>query len=128
MRCARLLARLDVHDRSGVERAVEVYPSVALKQWGLPHLGYKGGKNQKKLATLVDRFCKEQPWLRISEDHVTLLARNDHAFDALISALVARALMLDRTLPIPEEDRHLAATEGWIHIPEPDSLAQLIES
>ncbi len=128
MRCARLLTRLDVHDRSGAERAVEVYPAVALKQWGLPHRGYKGGKNQKKLATLVERFCKDQPWLEVSDEDAKLLARNDHAFDALISSLVARAVMLNRTLPITQDDRHLAATEGWIHIPEPGSLAQLIES
>lgn len=128
IRCAGLLSLLNVHDRSGDGRVAEVYPALALHQWGLLPRGYKGVKNTKVLATVFAELRCVCPWLNLSDENVTLLARNDHAFDALISSLVARAQMLNRTLPLPDEDRHLAATEGWIHIPEPNSLAHLVES
>lgn len=128
MRCAGLLSLLDVHDRSGDGPIVEVYPALALHQWGLLPRGYKGVKNSKVLATVLAELRNACPWLELADEHSALLASSDHAFDALISALVARAVMLDRTLPIPEDDQHLAATEGWIHIPASDSLAHLIES
>ncbi|MGH9280955.1 MAG: hypothetical protein ACRD12_23070 [Acidimicrobiales bacterium] len=42
---------------------------------------------------------------------------NEHAFDALIAALAARAAGLGWSAPPPVELRHLAEAEGWIHIP-----------
>ncbi|HEV2108843.1 MAG TPA: hypothetical protein VGR16_11315, partial [Thermomicrobiales bacterium] len=65
--------------------------------------------------------------LVLSTEQASLCAQNDHAFDALISALIARAAMLNLTVPIPHELQRLAAIEGWIHIPEPGSLSRLTE-
>lgn len=51
---------------------------------------------------------------------------NDHAFDALIAAIVARAAHLDLVqYPTQEEDVELARVEGWIALPVPDSLDRL---
>ena len=127
MRCAGLLTALGVADRSGHGPVIEVYPSLALHRWGLVSRGYKGVKNAAVLAKLFGELLETCDWLSLREEDATLLAWNDHAFDALISALVARAAMLGRTLPVPQERRTVAATEGWIQIPEPGSLAHLID-
>ena len=47
----------------------------------------------------------------------------DDCLDALVCALVARAAQLGRT--IGPQDERLARLEGWIHLPEPDSLSRL---
>ncbi|HEV2106923.1 MAG TPA: DUF429 domain-containing protein, partial [Thermomicrobiales bacterium] len=93
MRCAGLLATLDTRDRSGSGSVVEVYPAVALHQWGLSPRGYKGTGNVAVLAKLLAKLRKECPRLVLSAEQVSLCAQNDHAFDAVISALIARAAM-----------------------------------
>jgi hypothetical protein len=43
---------------------------------------------------------------------------SDHLLDALLSALVAVAVTQGATLgPRDDEERRLAAIEGWIHVP-----------
>jgi hypothetical protein len=42
---------------------------------------------------------------------------SDHAFDALVASLVARAASLGRTTVPPPGDVALAQMEGWIHVP-----------
>jgi hypothetical protein len=44
--------------------------------------------------------------------------KSDHAFDALICAITARAVATNRTtVPVTDEEVSRAAIEGWIHVP-----------
>jgi hypothetical protein len=127
MRCAALLVRLaDVAplDRAGGGVAAEVYPAGALRQWGLTARSYEGPKpeNVERRSQLVDALAAA-PWLDIDADAVAQLKTNDHLIDAFVAALVARALTLRRTLPIPPEHRQTAAKEGWIHLPQAEPFA-----
>lgn len=69
MRCARLLAQLASKgqpvDRCGTGVVVEVYPAASFKRWGLPHRGYKGTGNAKRLAQVVDALVATAPWLTL---------------------------------------------------------------
>jgi hypothetical protein len=58
----------------------------------------------------------------------TAYGRNEHAFDALIAALVARAVAPNLTERPPPSELLTAAVEGWIHLPRPGSLAVLANS
>ncbi|MFC0113043.1 DUF429 domain-containing protein [Kibdelosporangium aridum] len=117
MRAAHIQALLaqegqDV-DRTGAGRIVEVYPAAGLVYWGMDHRLYKGKDNQANLAKLVDGL---PDWLNLGE-HKTLCQTTDHAFDAVIAALIARAAALGRaTTPSPDE-LEVAAREGWIAVP-----------
>jgi predicted nuclease with RNAse H fold len=130
MRCAELLVQLGGSgglDRTGAGLVVEVYPAAALRQWGFNPRGYKGSKPDKieKRRELVEGVAAATShWLELADEHRVLLAANDHLFDALISAIVGRAVEIGRTLPIPDEHRAIAATEGWIHLPERQPLSQ----
>ncbi len=111
MRCAELLVELAGEgdlDRTGGGLVVEVYPAAALRQWGFDPRGYKATSQ----------------WLELPQEQRVLLAASDHLFDALVSALVGRAVELGRTLPVPDEHRALAASEGWIHLPKRQPLSQ----
>lgn len=120
MRCAALLARLarDGHpvDRTGGRAVVEVYPAASLKQWGLPHRGYKGRQNIAVLQRLIDRLTAAAPWLALGEFE-TLCRRSDHAVDAVLAALTARAALLGHVTRPGPADLAAAKTEGWIGIP-----------
>jgi hypothetical protein len=63
--------------------------------------------------------------LVVSDEQRAEIVRTDHALDALICALVARAAATDRTRRPPPELRDVAAREGWIHLPDEGSLAEL---
>lgn len=123
MRCAGLLDRLGIEDRSGLGQVVETYPAVALRRWGLRSRGYKG--NPTALAALLSGLRAATPWLICDQESAALCGRSDHAFDALVSALVARAAALGLTARPGAEERELARLEGWIAIPEGGSLAPL---
>jgi hypothetical protein len=120
MRCAALLARLADNghpvDRAGGGTVVEVYPAASLKQWGLPHRGYKGRLNAAILQDLVVRLTAAAPWLVLGEFE-TLCRRSDHALDAVLAALTARAAVLGHVTRPGPADLTAAATEGWIAIP-----------
>lgn len=125
MRGIRILAELGVSDRSGVDGVVEVYPAAALRRWELIPAGFKGPKGGAALADFVLKLKVKAPWLNLSAVDPKLFAKDDHAFDAVICALVARATALDLTeRPAPEEQA-IARREGWIALPYPDSLAKL---
>lgn len=124
MRCAKILAELNVKDRSGEGgRYFEVYPAAALSIWGLREkkARYKGREGAAELRALVDRLCRAAPWLELDRKQLT----NDHRFDALIAALIARAAHLQQTAPIPEADREAARREGWIALPLEGSLDRM---
>ena len=113
-RCAGLLSALGVTDRVD-GRAVEAYPAAALRAWGLRNRGYKGS-GATGFADLVTAFFVACPWLDIGEFE-SICRRSDDAFDAVVTALIARAVALGHsTLPLAD-DRPVAAREGWIHVP-----------
>ncbi|UQU61822.1 DUF429 domain-containing protein [Couchioplanes caeruleus] len=117
MRCAALQAALaaDGHDvdRTGRGAIAEVYPAASLKIWGLPWRGYKTARNREALGEVVDGLLAAAPWLRLGE-HETLCRRSDHALDAVVAALAARAVVLGRATVA---DRDVARSEGWIALP-----------
>lgn len=129
MRCASLLDSLAAQgapvDRCGSGRVVEVYPAAALHVWRLLRPGYKRDRNV--LDTMVTELLARLPSLLfpLSDEP---FRRSDHAFDALICALVARAVQRGVTAPPQTGDQLRRATfEGWIHLPDggPESLTQL---
>ena len=120
MRCAGLLAILARTgrpvDRLGAGVVVEVYPAAALKAWGLPWRGYKGPAKADVLGHLVDALAVTAPWLLLG-GFEPVCRRTDHAVDAVIAALVARAAATDRTAQPEGEQAALAGVEGWIALP-----------
>jgi hypothetical protein len=131
-RCAGLLTALaeagHATDRSGRGLVVEVYPAGALRQWNLDPRGYKGSKPEQraKRAQLVDELlARTDAFLSVDEEQRLLLAASDHSLDALICALIARASLVQATLPIPEELEAVALIEGWIALPRRGSLSEL---
>lgn len=104
-------------DRTGAGVVVEVYPAASLKLWGLlPYRRYKGAANAARLAGLMEGLVRAAPWLEFGAAGA-VCARTDHAFDAVLAALTARAAALGRTPAPPERDAGAAATEGWIALP-----------
>jgi hypothetical protein len=120
MRCADLLAQLAQQghpvDRSGRGVVVEVYPAASLKQWNLPHNGYKGAAHLAKLGNLVDELKNGAPWLDLGS-HESTCRSSDDATDAVIAAITARAAAKGLTTSPPPEHANTARTEGWIMVP-----------
>jgi predicted nuclease with RNAse H fold len=120
MRAAGLLASLAREgrpvDRGGTGVVVEVYPAAALRRWGLTDRGYKGKQNLSTLATLVDELTGTAGWLDLGR-YENLCRASDHATDAVVAALSARAAACGlATRPGPDQ-RDAARTEGWIALP-----------
>lgn len=127
MRAVDLLERLADEGRAlprdGSGSVAEVYPAFALIQWGLARReSYKGSKpavlhaRAEILAGLADGLG-----LGIDARARERCTRSDHDLDALISAVVARAVACGLTyLPTTDEERAMAAVEGWIHLPRHD--------
>ena len=118
LRCAGLLAEfratgVDV-DRVG-GKVCEVYPAAALRMWQMASKGYKGN-GAVGFDALVYAIESAVPWLVLGEFR-PLFASNDDAFDAVVSALIARAVALGRTAMPTVDDGPVAAREGWIHVP-----------
>jgi predicted nuclease with RNAse H fold len=118
MRAARLQSGWPVAvDRSGVEgQVVEVYPAAGLLYWGMRYRQYKGSKNLADLDGLVDDLGSKAPWLDLGE-FAGECRRSDHAFDAVVAALIARAAALGKTVLPTDDQRDVAAREGWIALP-----------
>jgi predicted nuclease with RNAse H fold len=120
MRAAALLAVLAERgcpvDRSGTGVVVEVYPAASLRVWGLPDRGYKRTANLPRLAELVDRLQTQAPWLDLGAYEARCRA-SDHAFDAVVAALTARATALGLATRPGREHLDTARTEGWIAVP-----------
>jgi len=121
MRCAVIQARLaDLGhpvDRSGAGAIVEVYPAASLKIWGLPSRGYKRPADVAVRATIVDQLRAAAPWLDLGA-HADHCRRSDHALDALVAALTARAAACGQTSPPAPQQAAAARTEGWIALPD----------
>ncbi len=131
MRVAKLLAEAaatgESIDRSGDGRFVEVYPAAALHVWGFPSRGYKGAKGATVRGQMVSDLAERTAdWLILSEEDWTRCTASDDMLDALVAALVARAVAFTgRCEPIPPNDLELAAEEGWIALRQPRSLDRL---
>lgn len=129
MRCAGLLHRLGVRDRSGRDdRVYKVYPALALELWIGTSRGYKQngnagrrGASRESRSQIVARLRSAAPWLQVPEACI----ESDHSLDALIAALLARAAHLGFVEPAPEGAHELARTEGWIAIPTVNALGRL---
>jgi predicted nuclease with RNAse H fold len=120
MRAAGLLARLAAEghpvDRTGTGVVVEVYPAASLRCWQLPHQGFKGSKNLTTLGELVGRLQKSAPWLDLA-GYETDCRSSDHALDAVVAALTARAAT-QGLVTVPRLDQlDTARSEGWIALP-----------
>ena len=115
-RCAGLLADLDVDNRVD-GWAVEAYPAAALTFWGLRPRGYKRIENRPVREIMVAELRAAAPWLELG-DHAQAMIENDDVFDAVITALIARAAALGRTRRPAPEDLPIALREGWIHVPD----------
>jgi predicted nuclease with RNAse H fold len=119
-------------DRTGERtRVFEVYPAAALAAWGLPFRGYKatgpakGAAARERREAIVAGLTEPAPWVGQPAVADALVGSHD-LLDAFVSALVARAAAMGSTVgPQTDEERRLAPTEGWIHVPQPGGLARL---
>jgi predicted RNase H-like nuclease len=123
IRCARLVRRLGRHVDTGVRPQPpfisEVYPAAALIRWGLSHRLYKGRQLRASRELLVAELVRAGLPVALSEGDRHSVESSDDALDALICALVARAIALGLTDDIPESLRTSGANEGWIRVPSP---------
>jgi hypothetical protein len=120
-RCSGLLDDLGVYDRSGVNGVFEVYPAASLKAWDLPFSEYKGSSLvvKERLAAMLTMVCQRCKWLDWANwSNHGLCSQSDHAFDALIASLMARAAMLGQTIQPTPDERARVSFEGWIACPE----------
>jgi len=123
LRAASLMCRLAASgspvNRTGAGKFVEVYPAAALVRWNIA-----GGASDT--ANLIGSLLTRVPWLRVSDEACTFCSQNRDASDSVVAALIARAAALNLCEPIPEDDLHIAAAEGWIALPVVGSLTQLL--
>jgi predicted nuclease with RNAse H fold len=130
MRAARLLTRLAERgyavDRSGAGRLVEAYPAAALEIWGLPSRGYKGTKGAAvRAAIFAELERRTGGWLRLDAITRHTCCGSDHALDALLAALIARAATQGLCERPPAGQMAMATREGWIALPSVDALDHL---
>lgn len=123
LRAAFLMCRLAASgspvDRTGTGKFVEVHPAAALLRWSLAD-GANG------TANLIGSLRTHIPWLKVSDESCAFCSQNRDARDSVVAALIARAAALDLCEPIPEDDLHVAAAEGWIALPVVESLSRLL--
>lgn len=120
MRCATLLRKLGVTDRSGVGKVVEVYPGASLRVWQL------ASKTKASDAELLARLlARTEAWLHWDAAALSACRASRDCFDAVVASLITRAAALGLThLPSPDE-AELAREEGWIALPLEGSLERL---
>lgn len=132
MRCAALLTQLSEQgldvDRAGFGRVVEVYPAAALVRLGIEPRGYKAKDAHEARQAVTERLVAESGGALVLEPAVVeACVATDHALDALIAALVARAAALEgRADGPPAELVEQAQREGWIWLPRAGGLAGVL--
>lgn len=119
-------------DRSGADRVVEVYPSAALVMWGIDPSGYKRSGNTlrhdvecKARGVLLSALEGQLPQLQWAQGSRDACVENDDVLDAVFGALIARIASLGQTLLPQGDDLDRARVEGWIHLPQRESLGKL---
>jgi predicted nuclease with RNAse H fold len=114
-------------DRSGVDGPVaEVYPAAALCRWIGRRCSYKGrAPKDPRDELLAQLLAGVGGAMEMGDDARAACVASDHAFDAFVSSLVARAVARGKTARPPKKQRELARQEGWIHVPEEGSLGAL---
>lgn len=119
-RYARATRRKPVR-RDGLGPVAEVYPAAALRRWLPEAKGSYKGRDHERLRALVAAVADAVP-LKFAGDSHERCTTDHNSFDALVSALVARAVAQRQTrrARTGAEIRH-AATEGWIHVPKKTS-------
>ena len=118
--------RGDAIARDGSDRLVEVYPAAALRIWKFDSQGYKRKENRDERCRLLEAFkASTQGWLTLPDDIYRTCEDSDDVLDAVIAGLVARAKAVELCQPIPDELRVHACREGWIALPNADSLDRL---
>lgn len=104
-------------DRSGTTgRIAEVYPAAALRHWGLTSSGYKGGPNALVCRTLAAELAARCGPITRSVASC-LEGCDDDGLDALVCAVVAKAVLLGHTVRPIGDEMEAARREGWIHVP-----------
>lgn len=78
-------------------------------------------------AALLDQLQDHAPWLDLSAAREACV-ESDHAPDALIASLIARAAAMRLTDSPAEDELDRLRREGWIHLPRRDSLPLLAEA
>jgi hypothetical protein len=137
MRAAGLLAHcaraLDQPlDRTGMSGLVcEAYPDPAIRCFDIwppdkgPRQSYKGDAQNVRNG-IIHELANEAPWLRLADVERSRCIESDDCLDALICALVARAVQQGVTDAPPDDLLDEAAAEGWIHLPRKSCLAALL--
>ncbi|WP_265560081.1 DUF429 domain-containing protein [Streptomyces hygroscopicus] len=112
--------------RDGSGAVAEVYPAAALRRWGI-HLtrSYKTATPQARaLREHIVRSVEAGLGLLLPEPVRAQCADSHDHLDALVCALVARAVQIGDTAWPHTQDEHAAAgREGWIHLPSTDLAA-----
>lgn len=105
--------------RDGLGSVAEVYPAAALRRWLPDSRGsYKRRGEYEPLRALVAAVADTVPVKFVGDAQERCTTSHD-AFDALVCALVARAVTRDLTRRARSGvEVRRAATEGWIHIPK----------
>jgi len=114
---ARAMKRQPVR-RDGLGPVAEVYPAAALRRW-LPETrgSYKRRGDHEPLRALVGAVAEAVP-IKFAGDSQERCTTSHDAFDALVCALVARAVTRNQTRRArPGAEARRATTEGWIHVP-----------
>jgi hypothetical protein len=128
MRAGGLLAHLGPGvDRAGVSGPVcEAYPDPSIRRFGLwpagiaPRASYKGSARDVRARIVAGLPA----WLAIPD--AERCVEVDDCLDALVCALVARAVQRGATTAPPPELAGDAAAEGWIHLPVDGALDLLL--
>lgn len=100
----------------------EVYPAAALKHWTLPHRGYKLAEQRAVRVAILEAIV-ERLGLSLTDAQASLARETADALDAIVAALVARAVAIAKCVPLPDEHRAIAVREGWIELPDCDLAA-----
>ena len=136
MRAAGLLAHANFAspiDRTGVAGLIcETYPDPAIRRLGLwPGDAGPGESHKRDAWPIRDRIMHQltivAPWLEVADEHRRACVDADDCLDALVCALVARAVEVGLTdAPPPELVHEASLFEGSIHLPHPDAMTGLI--
>ena len=131
MRCAHILHQFSRLARgTQVDRVnghiIEAYPAAALRAWQFDCTRYKGKKRENVLRrhALVAQLASVN-WIQLPDSVRLDCELSDHCLDALVCALVARAVAVGLTAHPAPAQAGAATREGWIHVPNPSSLKSL---